>query len=312
MPANAESTTPNGGGASYHRTRMPPPRRNTTVPQHSGYYEVLGLKVDAEQIEIKKAYRRQALKWHPDKNPQNKEESEKMFKKIAEAYEVLSDEDKRKLYDVHGESGVKNGATNASTSSYGCSSHHSAFHPRYHHHHHHHHQFPHSSPFDDYTFRSPFDVFKEFFGGQDPFQHFFARGHRDPFADFAMFPDPFDDLFAGPISRRPRHAMVSRHAGGNFGAHNFFEHHFHFDPFAEADESRSKCSTTIQFSSGGPGKQAAVRRTSTSTKVIDGKKVVTKKTTENGSETVEVHEDGILKERSVNGQTQKLPVITAV
>lgn len=63
------------------------------------YYEILGVAVIASTEEIRKAYRKLALKWHPDKNPTNKEEAEARFKKIVEAYEVLSDGKKRKSYD---------------------------------------------------------------------------------------------------------------------------------------------------------------------------------------------------------------------
>ncbi|KAG6930253.1 DnaJ heat shock protein family (Hsp40) member B3, partial [Chelydra serpentina] len=55
------------------------------------YYEVLCIPCDASDEDIKKAYRKAALKWHPDKNPENKEHAERRFKEIAEAYEVLSD-----------------------------------------------------------------------------------------------------------------------------------------------------------------------------------------------------------------------------
>ena len=69
------------------------------------YYEVLGVSRDASEDEIKKAYRKLAMKYHPDKNPDNKEAEEK-FKEASEAYEVLSDKEKRQLYDQYGHAGI--------------------------------------------------------------------------------------------------------------------------------------------------------------------------------------------------------------
>ncbi|NXP06797.1 DNJB8 protein, partial [Thinocorus orbignyianus] len=63
------------------------------------YYKVLGLQQSASQNAVKESYHKLALKWHPDKNPSNKEEAEKKFKAIAKAYEVLSDPKKRSVYD---------------------------------------------------------------------------------------------------------------------------------------------------------------------------------------------------------------------
>lgn len=65
------------------------------------YYKILGISKDATQEEIKKAYRRLAMKYHPDRNKGSKEAEEK-FKEINEAYAVLSDPEKRKLYDMYG------------------------------------------------------------------------------------------------------------------------------------------------------------------------------------------------------------------
>lgn len=75
------------------------------------YYDVLGVSRNAELSEIKKAYRKLALKYHPDKNPDDKDAEEK-FKEAAEAYEVLSNEEKRGRYDRFGHEGVKGGAGN--------------------------------------------------------------------------------------------------------------------------------------------------------------------------------------------------------
>ncbi|MBA3722436.1 MAG: molecular chaperone DnaJ [Parachlamydiaceae bacterium] len=69
------------------------------------YYETLEITKNATAEEIKKAYRKKALKYHPDKNPGNAD-AEKRFKEISEAYEVLSDDSKRQIYDRHGKNGL--------------------------------------------------------------------------------------------------------------------------------------------------------------------------------------------------------------
>lgn len=67
------------------------------------YYKILGIAKGASDDDIKKAYRKQALKWHPDKN--KAANAEEKFKEVAEAYEVLSDPKKREIYDQYGEEG---------------------------------------------------------------------------------------------------------------------------------------------------------------------------------------------------------------
>ncbi len=76
------------------------------------YYEILGLSRGAAEGDIKKAYRRSAMKYHPDRNPDNKE-AEAKFKEVKEAYEVLSDKQKRTAYDQFGHAGVDSSAGGA-------------------------------------------------------------------------------------------------------------------------------------------------------------------------------------------------------
>ncbi|KAM8857190.1 dnaJ homolog subfamily B member 2 isoform 1-T1 [Synchiropus picturatus] len=112
------------------------------------YYNILGVSRTATQDEIKKAYRKLALKWHPDKNPDNKEEAERKFKEVAEAYEVLSDSSKRNAYDRYGSDRMRQAESSSS-------------------------DFPSDFPGFNFTFRRPEDVFRDFFGDQDPFANFF-------------------------------------------------------------------------------------------------------------------------------------------
>src|SRR5271166_5328980 len=80
---------------------------NTRVSKED-YYEVLGVSREASDQELKSAYRKQALKFHPDRNPGDHVAEEK-FKEASEAYQVLSDADKRAAYDRYGHAGVNGG-----------------------------------------------------------------------------------------------------------------------------------------------------------------------------------------------------------
>lgn len=120
------------------------------------YYQVLEVPKNATQEDIRKAYRRLALKFHPDKNPENKEAAETRFKEISEAYEVLSDENKRRQYDLYGTSAFE-----------------SDFHQN---------DATGNSHFDSgtyaFTFRDPEELFREFFGSSDPFQELLRNVHQ--------------------------------------------------------------------------------------------------------------------------------------
>ena len=85
------------------------------------YYEVLGVHKDASDGDLKAAYRKLALKYHPDRNPDDKAAEEK-FKEAAEAYEVLRDQQKRQIYDQYGHQGLEGQARKVLESTYSPSS----------------------------------------------------------------------------------------------------------------------------------------------------------------------------------------------
>ena len=139
----------------------------------SDYYDLLGISKGVSADEIKKAYRKQALEWHPDKHKDNKEAAEKRFKEINQAYQVLSDSQKRQAYDQFGHAAFSpGGAAGGAPGGFG--------------------GFPggqtqtgrwgpftytytstaggQGSPFAGFDFGDPFEIFEQFFGGGSPFR----------------------------------------------------------------------------------------------------------------------------------------------
>ena len=74
------------------------------------YYAVLGVARNSDNPEIKSAYKKLALQYHPDRNPENEDEATEKFKEISEAYSVLADPQKRAMYDRYGHAGVSSSA----------------------------------------------------------------------------------------------------------------------------------------------------------------------------------------------------------
>jgi DnaJ-class molecular chaperone len=123
------------------------------------YYDILGVSKTASADEIKKAYRKQALEWHPDRHKDNKEAAEKRFKEINEAYQVLGDPKKRQSFDQFGTANGPQGNPFAGggnpfgqgspfTYTYSTGG---------------------QNPFGNADFGDPFDIFESFFGGASPF-----------------------------------------------------------------------------------------------------------------------------------------------
>ncbi|EPY76272.1 dnaJ subfamily B member 3-like protein [Camelus ferus] len=201
---------------------------------------------------------------------QNKEEAERRFKQVAQAYEVLSDAKKRDVYDRCGEAGVEGGGGRPLEV---------------------------EDPFEDvFTFRDPADVFREFFGGRDPFS-------------FDFFGDSLENILGCRRSSRGSRCRGSAPLSSTFSGFPAFGGSFSsfdtgFTSFGSVGNG-GVSSFSMSCGSGGTGNFKSV---STSTEIINGKKITTKRVVENGQERVEVEEDGELKSLIINGKEQLLHI----
>lgn len=156
------------------------------------FYKILGVSKTSSDDEIKKAYRKLALKYHPDKN--KAPGAEEKFKEVAEAYEILSDKKKRDIYDQYGEEGLKGDPSAGGPQGHGGS----------------------GGPGFSYQFHGdPRATFAQFFGTNDPFSIFFGddRGGFGGFGGMGgMDHDGSDDIFG---------QMGGRGQGGAFRSQSF-------------------------------------------------------------------------------------------
>lgn len=131
----------------------------------SDYYDILGVSKSASEDELKKAYRKQALEWHPDKHKDNKEVAEKRFKEINEAYQVLSNKEKRAAYDRFGHSAFSpGGSPGGGFGGFGGQNPFAGGQGTYRVY-----TSGNGTSFGGFDFGDPFDIFEQFFGGGNPF-----------------------------------------------------------------------------------------------------------------------------------------------
>lgn len=240
-------------------------KRDTRDPK--GYYEMLEVPHNASEAQIKKAYKKLAMKYHPDKNPENPELATEMFKKVSEAYEHIGDADKRQAYD----NGMEYNDYGEGGGGYGTSSYHSS--ADYHRHH-------------EDALRRAHEMFNAFFSDSSPFSAFFddpfmngARGgrshgnrssgrshrSRDPFA--SMMDDPFSDPFfsggfgGGGSMMRGRSMIDDMMSGGMGGATSSFSSFSSSSSFGGGGSSGK--SESISTSIGPDGRRITRREVTT-------------------------------------------------
>ncbi|CAG7832344.1 unnamed protein product [Allacma fusca] len=205
------------------------------------YYGVLGLSQNASPDDIRKAYRKLALQWHPDKNPENSDIATRKFKQIAEAYEVLSDENRRQSYDR-----ARANPAPAESPYYQSNN---MRHP--------------AEDVFTFHFRSPEEIFREFFGDSNP----------------------FSDMLVGSMA--PFFGLATGTAFPGFETFN----HDHRSSLFPRNSSRNSESFAVS--------------TSTTTTIMNGKKVTKVTQIENGVETTTVYENDVLKSKNVRNLKEK-------
>lgn len=246
----------------------------------SDYYKVLGITKSATDDDIRKAYRKLAIRWHPDKNPENQAEATEKFKLIAEAYEVLSDVNKRYEYDHKDD--MDNNAFARSSSMGGSSR-----------------GQPGSFQSRNFSDQHAFDIFNTFFADMEDMHQRMYNDHQQHFGGSSRmnnnnqhFGSHFDSHFGshqnntmGGFGRQPSFGG----GGGLFGHHSsLIDNFFGGDPFMNSSFGTggsghngfsSSSSSTMSFSSSTGGSRGVGKSVSTSTFIDNNGRSVTKRTT---------------------------------
>lgn len=303
----SSSSSSSGSGEKPRRQRSKP------AEEEKDYYLILEVSREATADDVKKAYRRLALRWHPDKNPQDPATAEAKFKLVSEAYEVLSDPEKRSIYDRYGLEGLQGGGSDG-----------------FGHHGH-----------SDFVFHDARDIFREFFGDMGPFAGFGGGGFGGGFGGggfgggfggfgggfggFGGF-DPFQDPFTFGAPP-PRQAAAQGRRGGTQvqqrGPASMFDSFFGggfddfgggfgggFDDFGSGGGFSSSSSTFFSSSSFGGGHGGAMLSESSQTTISGGKKKTITRITRNGRTTEKVEEvdmkTGQVTALSIDGVPQQI------
>ncbi len=292
-----ENEDTNNNNSTNNSSRNEESSKNKNSPgvmsSSSDPYEILNLSRNATSAQIKSAYRKLALKYHPDKqsSEDEKKRCSEIFTRIGNAYEILSDENRKREFDLYGR--MENDSSNVPRGRHSQQHASSGFHGGFH-----------EDPFESFFFnrrhagfRDPFELFRQVFQDHDDFfsdsvhPSMNATSHQRQRND--MFPsDPFanDPFFSSPFGSMGGSSMFGGGFFGGGGLASSMSRQMHL--MNSMHQNMHQGGTSMHqssFSSGGGG--GAIRESvSTSTQIINGKRqTVTKRTIMRPDGSVETH-----------------------
>jgi DnaJ homolog subfamily B member 6 len=247
------------------------------------YYEVLELKPNASEQEISKAYRRLALKWHPDKNPDNVKEAEKRFVEIAEAYEILTNREKRQIYDDElNKNSTKEYFKNGNNNVYNRTRTHD-------------YNFEQPQRVFEFQFSNPQKIFEQFFGTKDIFKIF---EENEFFGSQTINTETSSNFKQSPtLNRHNKNSSSVKYNSFGFSKSSS-DLNSDFKRFSSLKNNRNENALNSNNNS--------VKSSTVSKKMINGKLITSTKIIENGNETIIEEEDGFIKSKIVNGVPQHI------